>query len=300
MEVGRGCADTYTVDEKVIFRELILSADNRVSEKEAWGDQAHAKVFDYMHAMPNFILKKHYESFNEGRLLKAFKTSTGSGKLFEIGCATGELYRYIDNYRSDFNYLGFDISEPAIRRAKQKYPKGNFHRLTNGFEEIVQKFGQPEVVWCRDVVLHQDDPYYFLDNLINLAKEAALIRLRTRDVGDTVFDTQISCQLHWDKFWVPYIVVNTDEMIRRIEAHKDVRKVVICRAYEVLGGHNYRVLPKELYFTGSGTAETALFIQKGPRGNNGLEVSWMDQSDRPQYTLGERVIRKLYSLARSR
>lgn len=147
--------------------------------------------------------------------------------------------------------------------------------------------------------MHQEDPYAFLDGLINLTKEAAFVRLRTRDVGDTVTDTQISCQLHWDKFWVPYIVINTDEMIQRIEAHKDVKKLVVCRAYEVLGGHNYRFLPKELYFNEARTAETALFIQKGSRGNNALDVSFMDQPDRPQYTVRERIIRKLFSLVKA-
>lgn len=275
-----------------------MASSTTVSESEAWGDQEHANVFDYMYSMPNPFLKKHYESFNEGRLLKAYKPTFGSDKFFEIGCATGELFRYISNYRKEFNYYGFDISEPGIRRAKQKYPEGNFHKLTEGFDEIQKKYGQPNVVWCRDVILHQNDPYSFLDNLISLARDAVFVRLRTRDVGDTVFDTQLSCQLHWDKYWVPYIVINTDEMIRRIEAHQDVKKITICRAYEVLGGHNYRFLPKELFFKGSGSAETALFIEKGSRIGEGLEVSYIDRPDQPKYSLVERVALKWFSLAR--
>lgn len=275
-----------------------MTTSKRVSESAAWGDQEHANVFDYMYTMPNYILKKHYESFNEGRLLKAYKPAIGSDIFFEIGCATGELFRYINKYRKEFSYHGFDISEPSITRAKQKYPKGNFHRLTGGFEEMQQKYGQPNVVWCRDVILHQNDPYSFLDNLISLAKDALFVRLRTRDIGDTVFDTQISCQLHWDRYWVPYIVVNTDEMIRRIEVHQDVKKITICRAYEVLGGHNYRFLPKDLFFRESRSAETALLIEKGSRGGNGLEILYIDQPDRPKYSLVERAVRKLFSLAR--
>jgi SAM-dependent methyltransferase len=277
-----------------------MTIDCVVSEREAWSVQEHAQAFDYMHATPDFILKKHYESFNEGRLLNYCNVGNGSNKFFEIGCATGELYRYISKYRSDYSYHGFDISEPTIARAKQKYPKANFHLLIGGPEEILQNFGQPEVVWCRDVVFHQNDPYFFLDNLISLAKESLIVRLRTRDIGDTVFDTQLSCQLHWDKFWVPYIVLNTDELIRRIERHQDVKKIVVCRAYEVLGGHNHRFLPKELFFSNSRTAETALLIQKGSRSGNDLEISFMDQLDRPRLTLGEKVVRKLFDLAKNR
>ncbi|OPY86535.1 MAG: hypothetical protein A4E72_01657 [Syntrophus sp. PtaU1.Bin208] len=72
--------------------------------------------------------------------------------------------------------------------------------------------------------------------LIVLSKDAVILRLRTRDVGDTVFDSEISCQLHWDKYWIPYIVLNTDERIRRISTHEDVKRIVLSRHYEVLGG----------------------------------------------------------------
>lgn len=270
-------------------------AHTAVSEKEAWADEIHARVFDYMHAMPNFILKKHYESFNEGKLLTAYESSISGSRFFEIGCATGELYRYLANYRRRFRYTGFDISRPAIERAMHKYPKGSFHQLTGGFREIRETFGQPDVVWCRDVVLHQEDPYGFSDGLIDLAKEAIFLRLRTRDVGVTEMRPEISCQLHWDRYWVPYIVLNTDEMITRIASRPDVGRIVVARAYEVLGGQNFRFLPKDLYFSSARTAETALYVEKGTAVRT--EISFMDrpQSDRPKYSLFERAIRKFYS-----
>lgn len=266
-----------------------------VSEKEAWADQTHARVFDYMHAMPKFILKKHYESFNEGKLLAAYESRISGSRFFEIGCATGELYRYLSNYRRRFDYTGFDISRPAIERARHKYPEGRFHQLTGGFPEIRETFGQPDVVWCRDVVLHQTDPYGFLGDLIDLANEAVFLRLRTRDVGATEVRSEISCQLHWDRYWVPYIVMNTDEMIARVASRPDVRRIVVARAYEVLGGQNFRFLPKDLYFSSARTAETALYVEKGTAART--EVLFMDrpQSDRPKYTLLERAIRKFYS-----
>lgn len=270
----------------------------QVSEKEAWRDQAHVETFDFMHDMPDLILRTHYESFNEGRLLKKYSPGITGKKFYEIGCATGELYRYLRSSHSQFNYCGFDISEPAIQRAKQKYPEASFHLLAGGFEELHKNYARPDVVWCRDVVFHQNDPYAFLDNLIRLANQGLFVRLRTRDVGATVADAAISCQLHWDKSWVPYIVLNADEMISRIEAHEDVAGLVVSRAYEVLGGQNYRFLPKELYFSNAKSAETALYIQKGQRPAGKLEVSFADQPDRPQYGLGENAIRALFMMRR--
>ena len=40
-----------------------MSTRHNVSEKEAWDDQTHAEQFDSLSSEPNFILKKHYESF---------------------------------------------------------------------------------------------------------------------------------------------------------------------------------------------------------------------------------------------
>lgn len=270
-----------------------------VFEKDAWSDQMHADVFDYLNKMPKYIVKKHYEGFNECRLLKLFKDDIQGNIFFEIGCATGELYRYISKYMRRFQYFGFDISEPAIARAKEKFPHGRFHLLSSGFDEIREIYGRPEIIWCRDVIMHQNAPYVFLSELINLSREVIVLRLRTRDVGDTVFDSQNSCQLHWDKFWVPYIVLNTDEMIHKIKDHENIKKIVVSRHYEVLGGHNYRFLPKELYFTDARTAETAVFIQKSSDINGPAEVLFMDQKDRPRYGIIDRVVRKAFSILKT-
>ena len=274
-----------------------MSNKHYVSEKEAWNDQTHVEHFDFLSDEPNFILKEFYESYGEGKLLKKWIPDNSRGRLFEVGCATGELFRYIHNYRNDLEYTGLDISEPSIQRAKEKYPVGNFNKLISGLDEIVDSFGQPEAVWCRDVVLHQKDPYLFLDKLINLAKEALFVRLRTRDVGEAEFNTDISRQLHWDKYWVPYIVLNVNELIGKIEAHKNIKLLVIHRAYDVLGGHNHRLLPEELYFTSTGTAETSLFIQKGVRNSAPLEVIYQDfpKLDGPLNTIPKRIIRKVLS-----
>ncbi len=275
-------------------------ASEVVTERDAWADQTHAAAFDYTHRMPGFLLKQHYENFNEGRLLNAFADDIRGDRMFEIGCATGELYRYIKRYKSRFHYHGFDISAPGITRAQAKFPEGKFYLYDGRVSGVADKHGQPDLVWCRDVVMHQAEPFEFLDQLLRLAGEALLVRLRTRDVGDTVTDPSQSCQLHWDQHWVPYIVVNTDELISRISAHEDVRRIVIARAYEVLGGNNLRYLPKDLYLSAAKAAETAVFIQKGTRSASGVDVTFMDRQDRDR-PRSERLlkmgVRRLQALA---
>jgi SAM-dependent methyltransferase len=213
-----------------------------------------------MSTMPNFFLKRHYEMFNEGQFLLDYSPEIKGKKLFDVGCATGDLYRYISNYMKEYDYHGFDVSEPGIRRAGEKYGSQHFTKIDPQKGIELEKTGRPDVVFCRDVIVHQEKPYEFLDYLIDMAAEAVFLRVRTRDVGKTVLDPKISCQLHWDKHWEPYMVLNTVEMIERIKSHKRVKKIVIGRRYEVLGGFNLRYLPKELYFTSARAAETAIFL----------------------------------------
>ena len=86
-----------------------------------------------------------------------------------------------------------------------------------------------------------------------------------------------------------------DELIDRISTHDDVKRIIVGRSYEVLGGHNFRILPKELYFTDAGGAETALFIQKGKRENENIDVSYLDKQDREPHSLYTRIIQRLAS-----
>lgn len=107
-------------------------------------------------------------------------------------------------------------------------------------------------MFSRDTILHQTGPYEFLQELLSVASKALILRVRTRDVGDTVLDVERSCQMHYDQHWMPYIVLNTDEFIDFLKKDKRVSKVTLNRSYEILGGQNYRYLPKDLYFSSAG------------------------------------------------
>ena len=267
-----------------------------ISEKEAWGEEEHALTFDFMSDEPPLLLKYHYESFGEGQFLEKWRPDDKSNKLYEIGCATGELYRYIKNYRKDLVYAGFDVSKPAIKRAIEKYPEANFNIINNDLNNYMDKFGLPNGIWCRDVILHQKNPYSMLNQLIDLSKEALFIRLRTRDLGATELDINLSRQLHWNKSWVPYIVLNINELIDELKRREDIRSVEIKRSYNVLGGFNSRILPEELYFKESGTAETALFIKKSLSNNKDMKVTFCDSPtlDGRDYSIYRRLFYAMY------
>ena len=70
-----------------------------------------------------------------------------------------------------------------------------------------------DIVYSRDTVLHQLEPFKFIKSLIDVAKDTLILRLRTRDLGSTIYDPEYSCQLVSGEEWVPYIVLNYDELI---------------------------------------------------------------------------------------
>lgn len=258
----------------------------------AWSDDLHAKVFDQMSAYPLFLLRKRFESFNEMRLLKHNHDSIVGGQLAEVGCATGELFRYVSHYMKKFSYKGFDLSKPAVARAKHKYPGGAFH-VIESIDEVLAENEKYPVVFCRDVVVHQEEPFVFLDKLLALTEECLVMRLRTRDVGATELDVEKSCQRHYGMHWVPYMVLNTDEMIERISRNPRVERIEISRRYEVLGGFNGRYLPKELYYSDAKGAETGVLVRLGERDREGdVKIVYDDMKDGPRFSLAEKVIEK--------
>ena len=51
-------------------------------------------------------------------------------------------------------------------------------------------------------------------------------------------------------------------IIDYIKSFTEVDSIISNRSYEILGGNNYRYLPKDLYFSSSGGSETSIIITK--------------------------------------
>lgn len=229
---------------------------------DAWKSQEHVQLFDIWSRVPLFVLRDRYERFNEVRLLNAWADARQSPfSLLEIGCATGEFYRYFAARHPNASYVGCDISEVAIRRAQEKCPAtGRFVHTDENLSAVAGL--KPDVVFCRDVLLHQPDPFAFLQRLYGLTQHTLVLRLRTRDVGATELDPEKSCQRNYGA-WAPYIVVNAQELLRTIQGFSPrPRRIHLAKHYMILGGQHARFLPKACYYPETGTAESALLIEK--------------------------------------
>jgi hypothetical protein len=117
----------------------------------------------------------------------------------------------------------------------------------------------PDVVYVKDVLHHQTDPFGLLGQLLRIASDSVILRTRTRDVGETVTDPDHSCQYHYEG-WMPYLVFNLQELIEEIHRCVPACELVVYRNHMVLGGRENRFLPKACYLPATGTAETAIGV----------------------------------------
>ena len=259
-----------------------------------WQHQQHASHFDGRASLPDADLVRNFASFNDVRLLGERLERSRPVSLLEIGCATGEFYRYLKIVHPQVRYYGVDISHAAIARAKEKYPEARIVPVEPKAKlaEAIERIGlaaRPEIVWCKDVIHHQTDPFGLLHELLGAASEAVILRTRTRDVGPTVMDPEHSCQYHYDG-WMPYLVLNLQELVDAIRRGAPEAEGVVYRHHMILGGRENRFLPKDCYLPSTGTAETAVGIFRTT--NHPGRVTITDRTDmNVAYPLSWRVQR---------
>lgn len=252
-----------------------------------WQSQEHARNFDFRSSFDTANLARNYESLNDVRVLGEGIDPSREQTLLEVGCATGEFQRYLGVKYPTVQYYGADISQPAIERAKEKFPRARFFLVdpdvrVSSLPGVVGLAAPPAIVYSKDVVQHQTRPFEFVAELVRTPTEMAVFRCRTRDVGQTVLDPEQSCQYHYGG-WMPYIIVNLDELVAAIRVEAPRSEIVVWRNHLVLGGLHARYVPKDCYLRETGTAETAVGVrlQSGRVG----ETIVRDRFDQnPRYT----------------
>jgi len=237
---------------------------------DAWKQSQHAAYFDHRMYFPKYFLRKNFEVFNEMKILKGLKSRKDKFSLLDIGCATGEFSRYFRYQFPNIDYSGCDISPGAIKRAREKFPNEHYLLLDEKMSQLSSQ--SVDIVFCRDVILHQPDPFEFLGKICDLESKYILMRLRTRDVGATILDLDRSCQLSYGK-WAPYMILNCDEIVEYVRQRvPSVFRITFVKNYIPLGGHYWRYLPKDCYLSETKTSETALLIEKNDRTNAEIDV----------------------------
>ena len=225
-----------------------------------WNTDEHLMQFDHWNKMNNFEFVYKYGAMEDQKYLTEKIKNLKTPSILDFGCATGTTNRYLRlvSKKHKYTYKGVDISKPIINQAKKYYGEDEFEVIGKN-SDYLQK-NKFDIVISRDTVLHQEDPYKFIKSLLQASNNSLILRTKTRDNGETVFDVSKTCQLHYDNYWMPYIVLNFDELIEFLLSQERVDTIKVNKSYFVLGGHLYKYLPKELYFKKAGGSDTALII----------------------------------------
>jgi len=253
-----------------------------------WKKEEHAEGWEYRKYFPTFTLAKIFDNFNEIKSLNELKKNRYEKfSLLDIGCATGEFYRYFSSKYPNIDYKGCDISPQAIKRAKEKFPNIHFFVVDENLSSLGSN--KVEIIFSRDVIVHHTEPFFFLKRLYDISSKYIILRLRTRDVGNSVLDPEVSCQLYND-VWVPFLVLNCDEIISKIRTFTpSPMRMKFVKEYVVLGGQNYSYVPKELYYKDTKTAVTALLIEKGD-GKSECQIEQCERKNTHKFFLTGRIL----------
>lgn len=149
-----------------------IAIDDRYSQT-SWQSQYHPIAdwdgmfrqgqWDYLHdanEMPRYAVIAGYAH----RFL-------GTGRLLDVGCGTGVLVEYLDRARID--YAGFDLSEAAITRARQRWP--NVSLTISSVEAFAADDGTcPQAIVFNEVLPHIAAPLETLDRFLGSAGAAGL------------------------------------------------------------------------------------------------------------------------------
>lgn len=117
------------------------------------------------------------ERIRHGSWLKRYLKCAlnGGGKILEVGCGLGFLIKYLE-VEDNFEMIGLDISEYAIRLAKKHPSKSCF--LMASAEKLPFK---PEIfhgVIALDVIEHLKYPEDFVNDTFDVLKKGGLFILR--------------------------------------------------------------------------------------------------------------------------
>ena len=222
----------------------------------AWNKIEHTHSFDFWNKVSKSCMKFMFSSFEENKYLIDCLKKNKNQSVLDYGCASGYVKRFLNFYfDSKLKYTGIDISTKSIELAKKNY--GNEFFTVPEYENSEIKSKKFDIVYSRDTIMHQEEPWKFITTLISKTNNFLILKLRTRDNGPTDLNVENSCQMQPGELWAPYIILNYDELLEFLKKN-NFKFIKTNRSYSMLAGNNLRYLDKSLYYKKTGTAFTSV------------------------------------------
>lgn len=134
--------------------------------KESFSD-FHIKQGD------KFEVKELFKDIS--RMIKEhFHQKTENLDILDIGCASGELPRFLKNdLKTSGKVYGFDISKELVENARKRFAKSSIEFFVDDVRnfKIKQKF---DVITMTSVLSYFDDPYPIISNVLKHLRHRGL------------------------------------------------------------------------------------------------------------------------------
>ena len=235
--------------------------------EENWKNEKLNDHYLYLHKYLNdYLFDFKFGSYFSSKKTIDVLNDNKDFDVLEIGIGAGNFYRLLKINKVLNSYTGADINQNYVKLANKIHQCDKFLLTDYQHRENLKDFYN--VVYSRNVAMHQVNPYNFLNNLIKKAKNVLVVELRSRDVGATENDVKKSYQ-KVDDVLLPYIVLNYDELKNFLIKNDKCKnsRIIINRNYKILGGQNSRHLPRELSEKNTKSANTTFIIEFGNNKN---------------------------------
>ncbi len=147
-----------------------------------WWDHAHRSIYNEF--ITNFIQKD-------------------SGTLLDVGCGLGFFVKMVQEKKPNWKTLGFEMSEPAVKFAKEK------NGLTTIYPGMVQSSGigkgSVDIITLWDVIEHIPKPQPLLEYLFSILKPGGILFLQTPNVPIQLIKAKLKVALKGMKPDVHYL-----------------------------------------------------------------------------------------------
>jgi len=180
--------------------------------------------------------------------------------VLDVGCATGDLYAGLKEKYKNITYVGLDIAEVLIKRAKELFTDATFilgNILNPG---VIDKEKRFDLVTATGVFQHEPKSEELLRKMLDQTKDGGcvLFDLKLFHSYPTLRDINLSYCDHEERVY--FIVFQLDEIMSFISSLPDVTAI---ECYGYYSGVNESVrLPQSV---NEEVCSTHILLQRGQR-----------------------------------
>lgn len=177
----KSCGHVYSTYEQEEHYDGYWGEGNEEYDLD-WWDHAHRAI--YSEFISTFMQKD-------------------TGTILDVGCGLGFFVKMVQEKKTGWNAIGFEMSEPAVKFAKEK------NGLKTVYPGMVQSSGigkgSVDIITLWDVIEHIPKPQPLLEYLYSLLKPGGILFLQTPNVPIQLIKANLKLAIKGMKPGVHYL-----------------------------------------------------------------------------------------------